>query len=232
MFSKRWLTIVCCNLFGFALFFSWYLPTNHGFWAAPDASVFFYFNRLLATHDGFATMVALTNHRLFDGVALLAMGLLYLTYFLKADRENRRRMLAMGILMLLVGTALQLIGNGLSIHRQSPTLFFDQAVRVCALIGIKCKDASGDSFPGDHGMMMMIFSLFMLRYFSWRPFVIAVLIMIVCALPRLMSGAHWFSDIAVGAVSFVSIALSWLLLTPASDKAIAWIARYLPGRCC
>lgn len=226
MSRKNWLAIILLNLCGLGLFFSWYLPAEHGVWAAPDASIFFFFNRLISEDNQFATLVALSNNRLFDGIALLVMGLLYLYYFLKTDREGRRRM----IVMVLTGLALQLIGDGMRFQRASPTLFFDDVIRVCQSTGLKCKDASSSSFPGDHGMMMLIFAVYMWRYFSWRPFVIALALMLVCALPRVMSGAHWFTDIAVGSVSFVCICLSWWLLTSASDRAIAWVNRWMPGK--
>ncbi|CNH93688.1 undecaprenyl pyrophosphate phosphatase [Yersinia pekkanenii] len=47
------------------------------------------------------------------------------------------------------------------------------ACGLSELTGIPTKDASGDSFPGDHGMMLMILACFMLRYFSRGAFAIS-----------------------------------------------------------
>ena len=47
-------------------------------------------------------------------------------------------------------------------------------------------------------------------------------------MPRIMSGAHWLTDVVVGSGSICSIVLSWMLLTPASDRIIALFDRYLP----
>ncbi|VEC80915.1 putative permease [Raoultella ornithinolytica] len=91
------------------------------------------------------------------------------------------------------------------------------------------KDASKDSFPGDHGMMLLIFATFMWRYFGRRAFAIALTIFVVFAFPRVMIGAHWFTDIAVGSLTAVLIGIPWVLMTPLSDILIAWFNRSLPG---
>jgi membrane-associated phospholipid phosphatase len=43
----------------------------------------------------------------------------------------------------------------------------------------------------------------MLRYFG--AFAIALIIFVVFAFPRVMIGAHWFTDIAVGSLSVALI---------------------------
>jgi membrane-associated phospholipid phosphatase len=43
-----------------------------------------------------------------------------------------------------------------------------------------------------------------------------------------MSGAHWFTDIAVGSVSIVLVVMSWVLLTPFSDRMIQYLESKLP----
>nr|VXZ82334.1 Inner membrane protein yeiU [Klebsiella pneumoniae] len=47
-------------------------------------------------------------------------------------------------------------------------------------------------------MMLLIFASFMWRYFGRRALGVALIIFVVFAFPRVMIGAHWFSDIAVG----------------------------------
>jgi membrane-associated phospholipid phosphatase len=76
---------------------------------------------------------------------------------------------------------------------------------VSDVISFPTKDASKDSFPGDHGMMLLIFASFMWRYFGRRAFAIALVIFVVFAFPRVMIGAHWFTDIAVGSLTAVLI---------------------------
>ncbi|MGI8487354.1 phosphatase PAP2 family protein [Pectobacterium sp. S5] len=230
MSFARFSSILVLNVLGIGLFLSWYLPENHGFWLTLDSHIFFYFNRLLVDSPTFLHLVAITNNRAFDGFALVAMGLLYLSFYLKATSTERRRLLILGFIMLLTAVVLNQAGHLLPVQHASPTLYFSDVNRVSDLTGIPTKDASSDSFPGDHGMMLMIFAAFMLRYFTRTAFAIGLAIMVIFSLPRIMIGAHWFTDIAVGSLSVVLVGLSWWLLTPASDAAIALLNRLLPKK--
>ncbi|KHN91566.1 hypothetical protein BSK71_07930 [Pectobacterium actinidiae] len=230
MSFARFSSILVLNVLGIGLFLSWYLPENHGFWLTLDSHIFFYFNRLLVDSPTFLHLVAITNNRAFDGCALVAMGLLYLSFYLKATSTERRRLLILGFIMLLTAVVLNQAGHLLPVQHASPTLYFSDVNRVSDLTGIPTKDASSDSFPGDHGMMLMIFAAFMLRYFTRTAFAISLAIVVIFSLPRIMIGAHWFTDIAVGSLSVVLVGLSWWLLTPASDAAIALLNRLLPKK--
>ncbi|TXE62472.1 phosphatase PAP2 family protein [Serratia nematodiphila] len=222
--------ILFFNLLGIALFLSWFLPANHGGWFTLDSAIFFFFNRHLATDPAFLHLVAITNNRAFDVISLLAMGLLYLYFYLKQDAAGRRRLVITGVVMLLTAVVLNQLGHLLPVKHPSPTLTFDNIHRVSELTGIPTKDASGDSFPGDHGMMLIIFSCFMLRYFGRGAFAVALLITLVFSLPRVMIGAHWFTDIAVGSLSVVLVGASWVLMTPCSDWIVDRLNRLLPGK--
>ncbi|MBJ7220450.1 MULTISPECIES: phosphatase PAP2 family protein [unclassified Brenneria] len=222
--------ILLLNILGIGLFLSWYLPPNHGFWFRLDSHIFFYFNHQLTQSPLFLKWVALTNLRAFDGCALIVMGLLYLSFYLKAAPPERRRLLIIGIVMLFTALVLNQLGHLLPVQHASPTLYFSDINRVADLTDIPAKDASKDSFPGDHGMMLMVFAAFMLRYFTRSAFAASVAIAVVFALPRIMIGAHWFSDIAVGSLSVVLVGLSWWLLTPASDALINLLQCCLPGK--
>ncbi|VEI20356.1 Inner membrane protein yeiU [Serratia plymuthica] len=222
--------IIFFNLLGIALFLSWFLPADHGYWFTLDSAIFFFFNRHLATDPGFLHLVALTNNRAFDVISLIAMGLLYLYFYLKQDAVGRRRLLITGVVMLLTAVVLNQLGHLLPVKHPSPSLSFENINRVSTLTGIPTKDASSDSFPGDHGMMLMIFTCFMLRYFNRSAFAVALLITLVFSLPRVMIGAHWFTDIAVGSLSVVLVGTSWCLMTPLSDRLIDGLDLMLPGK--
>ncbi|MFS2224489.1 phosphatase PAP2 family protein [Pantoea sp. B65] len=230
MNAKRLLAILALNIAGIALFLSWYLPANHGFWFPIDKSIFFWFNHHMASNKMLMWLIAITNFRGFDMVSLLTMGLLYLKFWLHETPPGRRRLITIGVTMLISAVVLNQLGHLLPVKHVSPSLFFDHAYRVSELSGIPAKDASRDSFPGDHGMMLIIFACFMLRYFGKGAFLSAVLIVVVFSLPRVMAGAHWFSDIAVGSLSVVLVGLSWWLMTPASDYLVRWLNRTLPGK--
>lgn len=221
--------ILLLNAAGVALFLSWYLPVNHGFWFRIDAGVFHFFNQHLAESHAWQWFLAITNNRAFDGCSLLAMGCLMLSFWLKEAWAGRRRIIIIGLVMLLIAVVInQLAQHLMPVKRASPTLFFPHVFRVSDLLNISTKDASKDSFPGDHGMMLLIFATFMWRYFSQKAFVIALLISVIFAFPRVMIGAHWLTDIVVGSLTAVLIGIPWVLMTPLSDKLITLFERYLP----
>ncbi|HCY93419.1 MAG TPA: hypothetical protein DHV34_14325 [Escherichia coli] len=227
---KRLLLILLLNALGLALFFSWYLPVDHGQWFTLDKTILYWFNQRLVTEQAVLWLVAITNFRAFDAVYLLAMGALYLHFWRQETPQVRRRMFAIGITMLITAVCLNQLGHQIPVSHASPTKLFPDLNHVTQLNGIPTKDSSADSFPGDHGMMLMIFACFMLRYFTRRAFPLAVIIVLVFALPRVMIGAHWFTDIAVGSLYIVLVGMSWWLLTPASDYLVNWLYRNLPGK--
>lgn len=223
--------ILLLNAAGVALFLSWYLPVNHGFWFPIDSGIFHFFNEQLVKSQAILWLVAITNNRAFDGCSLLAMGCLMLSFWLKEDTAGRRRIIMIGLVMLLTAVVINQLAQGLMpVKRSSPTLFFPDIHRVSELLHISTKDASKDSFPGDHGMMLLIFASFMLRYFGKKAFAVALIIVVVFAFPRVMIGAHWLTDIAVGSLSAVLIGVPWCLMTPLSDRLIRVFDRYLPGK--
>ncbi|MTD42616.1 phosphatase PAP2 family protein [Erwinia sp. CPCC 100877] len=230
MTRPNYIRILLLNALGIALFFSWYPPLNQGFWFTIDSGIFHFFNAGLVNSRAFLWLVAITNNRAFDLCSLLSMGLLMLSYWREANPRERRHIFIMGLTMLLTAVVLNQLGQRIPVERPSPTLTFENVHRVRDLLPIATKDASRDSFPGDHGMMLMIFAGFMLRYFGRRAFSTALVIVAIFSLPRMMIGAHWFTDIFVGSLSVVLVGLPWCLMTPLSDRIIDWFDHHLPGK--
>ncbi|MBJ3589913.1 phosphatase PAP2 family protein [Salmonella enterica subsp. enterica serovar Saintpaul] len=229
--KTRYPYILLLNIAGLALFLSWYMPTGHGFWFSIDYAVFHFFNEKLVESPLFLWVVAITNNRAFDGCSLLAMGALMLHFWLKETPEGRRRIVGIGLVMLLTAVVLNQLGQALiPVKRASPTIMIENINRVSELLHIPTKDASKDSFPGDHGMMLLIFSAFMLRYFGKVAGLIGLIIVVVFSFPRVMIGAHWLTDIVVGSMTVVLIGLPWCLMTPLSDKLVTLFTHYLPGK--
>lgn len=229
MMKTRYSVILLLNAAGIALFLCWFLPLNHGVWFTIDSAIFHFFNDGLDDSRTYQWFLAITNNRAFDGCSLLAMGCLMLSFWRKEDNAGRRRIIIIGLVMLLAAVIInQLAQNLMPVKRASPTLFFPDVHRVSDYLHISTKDASRDSFPGDHGMMLLIFATFMWRYFGGKAFAIALAIFTIFAFPRVMIGAHWFTDIAIGSLTAVLIGIPWVLMTPVSDKAISLFEHYLP----
>ena len=231
---RKYLPPFLCTLCGLALLMSWYLPLGRDWWFAVDTRIFFFFNQYLATSKAFLYLVAFTNLRPFDVVAFLAMLLIYAWQYRRMDRTGRRWMLAMGAAMLLGAVFdkvfMESLDKVLGFERASATKYLTAAGyelnRVSVLSGWPAKDWASSSFPGDHGMFLLIFVCFAARYLGRKAACLSLAVFVVFSLPRIMSGAHWFTDVAVGSVSAVSIIMGWYLLTPASDRIIAWLQRH------
>jgi hypothetical protein len=130
--------IVLLNIVGLALFLSWYIPVNHGFWLPIDADIFYFFNQKLVESKAFLWLVALTNNRAFDGCSLLAMGMLMLSFWLKENAPGRRRIVIIGLVMLLTAVVLNQLGQALiPVKRASPTLTFTDINRAAFSMNVR-----------------------------------------------------------------------------------------------
>ncbi|OIN10280.1 phosphatase PAP2 family protein [Oceanisphaera psychrotolerans] len=197
------------------LFFSWW----SGHWQQLDDAVFWWFNSRLITVPGFAELVAFVNQRWIDGaVALLMVGFVFRYAWLASGFERAR---ICCLLLIMAGSfSLQAaVGKVLPIKRASPTLIHAQAERVSQLVpDIKAKDASGDAFPSDHGIGFATFLLFACYRFP-RHYLYAVgPLVLIMAMPRVMSGAHWFTDFICGSIPLALITGAWLFHTPLAHR--------------
>ncbi|MGL6163247.1 MAG: phosphatase PAP2 family protein, partial [Aeromonas veronii] len=160
----------------------------------------------------------------FDLAVLACMGLILARCFFARDLAGRRQLVAMGIVMLLSALVINQLGHRLPVERPSPTLMVADALRVTQISAIPTKDSSGDSFPGDHALFLMIFAGYALRYLPRWAGVSALLMVPIFSAPRILAGAHWFTDVYVGSLGLATLCLPWLLLTPLADRLIERIS--------
>lgn len=226
--SKNIKNIALLMVFACLLLLSGYLTEKQGFWFNIDRAVFYFFNDLMAENSSFLTFVAIINNRLFDVVSFITMGLVYFAYFYPQSPENKRRMIGIGITMLLTAVVMKQLGRVLPIDHPSPTRYFSDAFLASEHVSFSTKDNSSDSFPSDHGMFLMVFAAYMLRYFGRSTLKFTLPIVILFSLPRIMIGAHWLTDIYVGSLFMVCFVLSIFLMTRLSDICVDKITSWLP----
>ncbi len=233
MVQVRWRFpgLVACNLLALVLLASWRWPPTRGLWDRVDADVFHLLNAPLAESAAWAHVWAVGNMRPVD----LVVGLLMLVFLVKGNwifaatqvRQALYAFLAVLVLLLLIraGPLTQLV-NAMHWQRSSPSLTVDGAVRLVALFpdwerNWHMKDASTRSFPGDHGSIVLLWAM-LLSFLAqgsrrWLVWLLALLFM----LPRLVSGAHWLSDVLVGGLFLVLMAIGWGFYTPYAARACA-----------
>lgn len=221
--------LIICNVAALLLFFSWLLEPTRSFWLYLDNQSFWAMNNSLAWGESWQKIWAIANNRAFDLVAAFAMLSLFAYPALISDRSNQRRYIGIFVLAILTVLIFITIGKEIPVDRVSATTDYKDALRLSQLVpDIKTKDIASDSFPGDHGLVLFIFAGFACYYLSRAAGVLACLFMVIFALPRLMSGAHWLTDEIVGAVFLGTIALSWVFATPLSSKVVNWIEQKIP----
>ena len=155
------------------------------------------------------------------------MGLIYYAAFRKQDSDGKRRLVMAGVVMVISAVLINQAGQAIPFNRLSPTLELDAVHRVSDITGIFTKMPQ-KQFSGDHGLMLIIFAAFVWRYAGFRYFAAAVLLTIIFSLPRIMAGAHWFSDIMAGSLSLALITVPRILLTPLSDQCVNFLVRHMP----
>ncbi len=216
------------NLIALLLFTTWLLEPTRSLWLALDEQVFWAANRSLADGELWQKIWAIANNRAFDLVAAASMILLYAHFVLFRDRANLRRYIAIGILMSISILVIVKSGKWIPIERPSGTFIYPEALRLSDLLpSFYPKDASDDSFPGDHGLVLLICAGFIAFYLPRTYAVFALLFTVIFTIPRLMSGAHWLSDELVGAIGWGSLGLSWILATPLQGIAVGWLEKMI-----
>lgn len=236
--GSRPLPLTLVTLGSLLLFASWLWPVTRLYWDQLDQAFFWYANASLETGPGWQTFWAVANNRAFDLVAGFAMLAVYLVSGQRDRRSSWDRMGARLLVALLIALLAVQFGKMLPIERASATLLFPDSLRLSELVpGISLKDSSGDSFPGDHGLVLFIAVAYGWRYFA-RPYrYLALCLAVFFTMPRLMSGAHWLSDELVGAVSIGALACAWVLFSRLGHwvdrrlvpKIVAWERRLVPS---
>ena len=190
-----------------------------------DRALFLALNGPLYDSESLRRFWALVNSRDADALpAVILLGLY--AHYMSAERfrllwPRVRLGLFMGVYTVLWS---QLVIKGLlETHRASPSLVFEQAVRLDGAVaeGLRVKGYSDFSFPGDHAAVGLLVSLMILHFAGrWRG-VVAIVSSSVLVLPRLVGGAHWLTDVLVGGGFAAFSGAALLFGTPLG----AWISR-------
>lgn len=232
--------ILLFNLLGAFLVLSWLSP-GLMFWTELDDAVFFTTNAWLTEeNDTWVLFVAATNNRLFDVFSLFVLLAIYL-WAISRDPNTRHRLLrwgGIGITMLLSAVFIaQGVRMAVPYTHPSPTLVYENANLVTQMVDFATKDSSGSSFPGDHGVNLLLFTAFMWRFAGFRVMLVSALFAVLLSAPRILSGAHWFSDVYFAALAINLIVAPWILLTPVGPglarvitAGLIKVRNALPGR--
>ncbi|WP_457808635.1 phosphatase PAP2 family protein [Kushneria sp. EE4] len=225
--------IIYCNLAGLALFASWLWLSV---WSLIDDRIFWFFNQFITSdHPVWVNFLAVVNTRYFD-VASFFVLLAIFAWAISLDPRTGRfwRWLGVGLTMLVVAGLLALATNKMTYGHPSPTLSFDNVNFLTDVVSFDTKDSDRNSFPGDHGLMLMVFTAFILRFGDHRPAIVSAIMIAVLSAPRVMAGAHWLQDVYMGSLAIALVVLPWVLCTPIAPSCVEAMERMaqrfnLPG---
>ena len=200
---------------------SLFSPFTKGIWQTIDIWFFKTLNHTLDGNRPWQVFWALANHKLADWVEDLFFLGFFVVYVRGAPKGLRiKRVVHLVFIVLFIASILYFI-NGklfrevLRIPRESPTLVVESSVKLSNEIDwLKIKDDSSKSFPGDHGTTALLFATSFVLLARGRMALLACFYGAFLCLPRLITGAHWLSDIVVGSGSIVLVCFSWAFCTP------------------
>ncbi|WP_445619570.1 phosphatase PAP2 family protein [Kushneria sp. Sum13] len=222
--------ILFYNLLGVALVTTWWLP-QFLVWSSVDDAIFWFFNQFITPdYPTWTSLLAALNTRAFDR-AMFVLLVIMLYIAMKRDAQGSwLKWGAIGLIMTATALILQDVIHSVMTYRHaSPTAMLDHVNLLSELTSLPAKDTASSSFPSDHGLMAMIFAAFMWRFadrlVAWSA---TALVVLACA-PRIMVGAHWVSDVSVGALSIALITLPWMLCTPLGYGAVNAVVHFSKG---
>ncbi len=203
-------------------------------WHWVDVHFFQAINSTLEGHKWWQVFWACANHRMADWVEDVFIIGFFSIYISQAPKYFKLRRLAEFLFCILYVALIIFLVNEvlfrghLKIPSQSPTLIVENCVRLSQLVPwMKVKDVASRSFPGDHGTTALLFGGAMLFFTRGKLRLIACLYAAFLCIPRLITGAHWLSDIIVGSGTIALFFLSWALFSPLHSICISKIETFL-----
>lgn len=217
------------------LLLSWFVfdPTR-ALWQKANEFIFFTCNGWIAENHAAQVAWGIANHRLFDIVAGSMIVLIFTLWIRSGVREKASGRIAMFLVYFITMAAAVMTGKTFAAENISPSGVLTPAYHLSQMLGWPDfwtpKDYSRVSFPGDHGM-----ALFLAVFFLWavagRKYGVPMLVLaIIFATPRLVSGAHWLTDIAVGSIALAALFGSLVLFTPLKNILQRLFVRALSNR--
>ena len=215
---------------------SLFVPPTQGLWSALDTQVFVFLNASIVGHPIAQAFWAVANIKLTDIFGALFLFGSFLLYVLEAQGEERRQRVA-HLLYTLIWFEISIFcckqiytplcePNGLGRH--SPTIVLQPAVWLSKVAPwTKIKDSSLFCFPADHASIVIQWCAFLWFFAGWKRGLSTALIASLFLLPRLISGAHWLSDLLVGSMAITLLALAWALCTPLYSWGMGTLYRFL-----
>lgn len=201
-------------------------------WQKLDIAFFKLVNQSLLDRPQWQIFWAAANHKYADWVEDLCIFLFFVLWIQKSPVSLRKIRIGqlvfcvLYIAFILFFVNRILFRNFMHIPRLSPSLVVENSVMLSQKIPwMKIKDMSHASFPGDHATTALLFSASFSYLAGWRFGIVAWIYASFLCMPRLITGAHWLSDVIVGSGGIALFFLSIAFCTPLANSLSFYFAR-------
>jgi len=226
-----WKGILLFNIMAGLLVISWNYEPVRVFWDAIDEEVFFILNGLLMSSEKWQLPAAISNTKRYDKISAIILIALLGIYAI-AEKENGftwrlSAVIFLGLYMLIFVYGRRKLGL-FEFDRASPSMVLEPFYDLReAFPHKKPKVKAHSSFPSDHGAAVLVYGM-MFWVIARKPWKIAVVaIMPFFIFPRMIGGAHWFTDVFVGSLCFALVVASLALHTPIFARSTCAIERMI-----
>ncbi|NQD91056.1 phosphatase PAP2 family protein [Pseudomonas sp. CrR25] len=229
----RWPALLGLNLLAAAVLASWLLPATRELWETANLWLFHTLNGSLNHHPLWDWFWALSSIRVSDIlVGALMLGLLIHSRWVFRAEELRSALFTF-VALLLVLLVIRVLFSKLVAYfgwqHASPSVQIAGAFHLSnAFPGLErlfeLKDRSSRSFPGDHASVLLLWGLFMALFSRGWKLAVNLGLVLLFTLPRLIAGAHWLVDVAVGGLFIALLAFAWGYCTPLAGHIAAGLA--------
>ncbi|MBS0586344.1 MAG: phosphatase PAP2 family protein [Verrucomicrobia bacterium] len=198
----------------------WITPLGRIIFYPIDVALAFAFHSLLKIGPFTWHTFAFFNSQKGDWLFDMVVTAFFIWYCFTAKGSERGKRIIVSISMLLFFFLVYhfyryLFSRPFRFYSPSPSLVLPNFIYLSDLVSwVKIKDHSGLSFPSGHGNTIFLFWISIFLLMGKRPGFLALLLSIPFLLPRLVVGAHWFSDYLFGSFPLALFNLSLLFYTP------------------
>ncbi len=179
----------------------WFMPITHAACAYLDGEIFLFLNHSLLYSHYWQLICGYLNHPNETWLNILFMASVNVVGIYTLPKEQRSRAWIIVIycwitFQLVLLTTHKIFNDWLEVERYSPSIILEPWVLLSVKLNIPdIKVFSHSSFPAGHVLVLIYWARFIALYAKRWVRTLAIITAIILTLPRMISGAHWASDI-------------------------------------
>ncbi len=212
----NWKVLIYLHLIASLILFSWLLPSTRILWDSLDVNTFSLLNQSIENAPFWQNFWAITNIKHFGDIPIAICMLFVCLHYAKKNNLRYAEMLYLCLSVLFaIVISKQCLEVFLDYERLSPSLTLPNNIELATLFPtLHIRDSSTNSFPGDHAILLTLWTCFLFHFAKWRYGTLAFLLSLSFSLPRLVSGAHWLTDNFIGGLCIGLLLFAWFSASP------------------